>query len=75
MATFNINITRSNDIEPYEVANIIHDYMVDDDFDAAQWAVEHAINTDVTMFHMKPGLRDAIEANGLCTFVSVSSVD
>ena len=75
MATFNINITRSNDINPDEVAYIIHDYMVDDDFDAAHWAVEHAIQTDVTMFHMKPGLRDAIKANGLCTFVSITSVD
>ena len=75
MAHNNINITRPNDIVPHEVATIVHDYMVDDDFDSALWAVEHAVNNDVTIMHTKPGLREAIEANGLCMFVSITSVD
>lgn len=70
-----ININRPNDIVPHEVASIVHEHMVDADFDDASWAVEHAVNNDVTIFHTKPGLREAIEANGLCMFVSITSVD
>ena len=70
MAHNNINITRPNDIVPHEVATIVHDYMVDDDFDSALWAVEHAVNNDVTIMHTKPG-REAIEANGCaCSLAS-----
>ena len=70
-----LRIHRPHDIVPHEVATIVHDHMVDADFDDAQWAVERAMESDVTIIHTKPGLQDSLEANGLMMFVSLTTLD